>query len=117
MTAAPWPSTIARTSTAKSIRLTCRGDLHAFIPTIPGADNVVPSWSRDGKWIYFSSNRGNEPNQIWKVPDAGGSPDSADKDGRNLAERGCRRFCLLFQERSAVMRYGRFLQAAEKKLW
>ena len=45
-----------------------------FIPTIPGADNVVPSWSRDGKWIYFSSNRGNEPNQIWKVPDAGGTP-------------------------------------------
>ena len=45
-----------------------------FIPTIPGADNVVPSWSLDGKWIYFSSNRGNEPNQIWKVADAGGTP-------------------------------------------
>jgi Tol biopolymer transport system component/DNA-binding winged helix-turn-helix (wHTH) protein len=45
-----------------------------FVPTVPGADNVVPSWSRDGKWIYFSSNRGNEPNQIWKVPDAGGTP-------------------------------------------
>ena len=45
-----------------------------LIPTIPGADNVVPNWSRDGKWIYFSSNRGDEPNQIWKVPDAGGNP-------------------------------------------
>ena len=45
-----------------------------LIPTIPGADNTVPSWSRDGNWIYFSSNRGDEPNQIWKVPDAGGTP-------------------------------------------
>ena len=44
-----------------------------FIPTIPDADNVVPIWSRDGKWIYFSSNRGNEPNQVWKVPNGGGS--------------------------------------------
>ncbi len=45
-----------------------------FVPTIPGADNVVPSWSRDGKWIYFSSNRGKERHQVWKVPDAGGTP-------------------------------------------
>jgi hypothetical protein len=55
-------------------RVDVSGGPPRFIPTIPGADNVVPSWSRDGKWIYFSSNRGNEPNQIWKVPDAGGTP-------------------------------------------
>ncbi|MGD0670033.1 MAG: protein kinase [Bryobacteraceae bacterium] len=35
------------------------------------ADNHVPSFSRDGKWIYFSSNRTGE-DQIWKVPAAGG---------------------------------------------
>jgi Tol biopolymer transport system component/DNA-binding winged helix-turn-helix (wHTH) protein len=52
-----------------------------FIPTIPNADNVVPSWSRDGKWIYFSSNRGNEPNQVWKVPDGGGAPIQLTKRG------------------------------------
>jgi Tol biopolymer transport system component/DNA-binding winged helix-turn-helix (wHTH) protein len=52
-----------------------------FIPTILGADNVVPNWSRDGKWIYFSSNRGNEPNQIWKVPDAGGTPIQLTRNG------------------------------------
>jgi Tol biopolymer transport system component len=36
-------------------------------PTNPGADNVVPSWSRDGHWIYFASSRGNEPSQVWKA--------------------------------------------------
>jgi Tol biopolymer transport system component len=45
-----------------------------LIPTIQGADNTVPNWARDGNWIYFSSNRGDEPNQIWKVPNAGGTP-------------------------------------------
>ncbi len=55
-------------------RIDLSGGPPYFIPTIPGADNVVPSWSRDGKWIYFSSNRGNEPNQVWKMPDGGGTP-------------------------------------------
>lgn len=36
-------------------------------------DNLVPNWSRDGKWIYFASDRtGNW--QVWKVPSAGGGP-------------------------------------------
>jgi Tol biopolymer transport system component/DNA-binding winged helix-turn-helix (wHTH) protein len=37
-----------------------------------GADNVVPSWSRDGKWVYFASNRGGKTFQIWKVAVKGG---------------------------------------------
>jgi len=34
------------------------------------ANNSVPSWSRDSKFIYFASNRGDgwEEDQIWKVP-------------------------------------------------
>jgi Tol biopolymer transport system component/DNA-binding winged helix-turn-helix (wHTH) protein len=52
-----------------------------FISTIPNADNVVPIWSRNGKWIYFSSNRGNEPNQVWKLPDAGGSAIQLTRNG------------------------------------
>jgi hypothetical protein len=31
------------------------------------------SWSRDGKWVYFVSNRGSG-SAVWKVPSGGGSP-------------------------------------------
>jgi hypothetical protein len=36
-------------------------------------NNPVPSWSRDGAWIYFSSDRSGSW-QIWKVRAAGGPP-------------------------------------------
>ena len=45
-----------------------------LIRTIPGADNLAPSWSRDGKWIYFSSKKGDAPFQLWKVGFKGGAP-------------------------------------------
>jgi Tol biopolymer transport system component len=37
------------------------------------SDNVNASWSRDGKWIYFTSNRGGRW-QIWKMSSQGGEP-------------------------------------------
>lgn len=36
------------------------------------AEEGRPSWSRDGQWIYFRSNRGGSE-EIWKMP-AGGGP-------------------------------------------
>ncbi len=33
-----------------------------------GSQNMVPSWSNDGKWIYFASDRVNKEFQVWKVP-------------------------------------------------
>jgi Tol biopolymer transport system component len=39
-----------------------------ILPTIRGAHNTEPSWAHDGKWVYFSSNRGNERTQVWKTP-------------------------------------------------
>jgi Tol biopolymer transport system component/DNA-binding winged helix-turn-helix (wHTH) protein len=70
------------------------GGLPRLIPTFPGADNGAPSWSRDGHWIYFSSNRGGGAFQLWKVPVNGGSPVQVTKnagfygveaeDGRSL---------------------------------
>jgi Tol biopolymer transport system component/DNA-binding winged helix-turn-helix (wHTH) protein len=50
------------------------GGIPQLVSTIPGADNLVPSWSRDGKWIYFTSQQGDGPFQLWKVPWKGGSP-------------------------------------------
>ena len=42
------------------------------ITTEPSED-FVPSWSRDGRWIYFCSDRGGKGNwQIWKMPAEGG---------------------------------------------
>jgi hypothetical protein len=36
-------------------------------------NNPVPSWSRDGSWIYFPSDRSGSW-QVWKVPATGGAP-------------------------------------------
>ena len=33
------------------------GGVPRLLPTNPGSDNLSPSWSRDGKWIYFASKR------------------------------------------------------------
>jgi Tol biopolymer transport system component/DNA-binding winged helix-turn-helix (wHTH) protein len=52
-----------------------------LLPTIPGADNLTPSWSRDGKWLYFASNRDSEPFQLWKLPIQGGAPIKLTKHG------------------------------------
>jgi outer membrane protein assembly factor BamB len=40
--------------------------------TADAADDAVPSWSPDGRWVYFFSNRTGRQ-EIWRVP-AGGGP-------------------------------------------
>ncbi len=50
------------------------GGIPRMVSTIPGADNLVPSWSRDGKWIYFTSKPGSGPFQLWRAPFEGGAP-------------------------------------------
>ena len=43
-------------------------------------ENLVPSWSRDGKWLYFGSPRSGK-DQVWKVPVDGGNPVQVTRDG------------------------------------
>ena len=57
------------------------GGVPRLVPTNPGSDNLSPSWSRDGKWIYFASKRNAEPFQIWKTPVQGGTPLPLTKHG------------------------------------
>ncbi len=44
------------------------------------ADNLVPYWSHDGKWIYFSSNRTGRF-EVFKVPPEGGSEIQVTQNG------------------------------------
>jgi Tol biopolymer transport system component len=44
------------------------------IATVPRANNVVPSWSQDGQWVYFASRGGGNDFQVWKVPIEGRPP-------------------------------------------
>lgn len=47
--------------------------------TDPSLD-VRPSWSADGKWVYFGSDRSKEW-QVWRVAAGGGTPEQVTKGG------------------------------------
>jgi Tol biopolymer transport system component len=49
----------------------------------PGNENV-PSWSRDGRWIYFQSDRAGA-DEIWRTPATGGSEERVTHGGGGLA--------------------------------
>ncbi len=44
------------------------------------ADDILPSWSADGRWIYFASNRGGGYD-VWKIPSEGGKPERVTTGG------------------------------------
>jgi Tol biopolymer transport system component len=44
------------------------------------ANDIMPSWSRDGNWIYFGSNRSGEFH-LWKAPASGGEPVEVTRNG------------------------------------
>jgi Tol biopolymer transport system component len=62
-------------------------NLHGGAPLILTQDafhSVCPSWSHDGKWVYFASPRSGEW-QVWKVPATGGSPIQVTQHGGHAA--------------------------------
>jgi len=50
-------------------------------------NNPVPSWSRDGKWVYFASDRSGSW-QVWKVAAEGGEPVQVTTQGGFAAWEG-----------------------------
>lgn len=54
------------------------GDVRAL--TDDPADDVAPTWSRDGEWIYFASDRGDQW-QIYRVPATGGDAEPVTVQG------------------------------------
>ena len=52
------------------------------VTTEPGDQNV-PTWSRDGQWIYFSADRGTG-REIWSARATGGQPHQVTRGGRGL---------------------------------
>ncbi|MBN1997306.1 serine/threonine-protein kinase [candidate division KSB1 bacterium] len=53
--------------------------------THDSADDILPFWSKDGKWIYFTSNRSGE-SQIWKIPSKGGEAVRITDNGAEYAQ-------------------------------
>jgi Tol biopolymer transport system component/DNA-binding winged helix-turn-helix (wHTH) protein len=53
--------------------------------TTDPAEDIVPRWSRDGRWIYFTSNKsvdgGSGRLQIWKMPADGGEAVQVTRQG------------------------------------
>ncbi len=52
--------------------------------TTGNVPSVMPTWSRDGRWIYFCS-EGSERSEVWKMPSEGGPPIQVTKSGGRLA--------------------------------
>src|SRR5207253_5400170 len=48
--------------------------------TFDADEDVTPSWSRDGRWIYFGCTRSGSM-QIWKVPAESGPTVQVTKQG------------------------------------
>ena len=61
-----------------------RGGATVRLTTDP-ADDIVPSWSHDGHWIYFESTRTGRA-EIWRLPARGGQPIQITRGGATYAK-------------------------------
>jgi dipeptidyl aminopeptidase/acylaminoacyl peptidase len=58
------------------------GGTPRLVTSGPG-DRNTPTWSRDGRWIYFSNSEGSA-SDTWRVPATGGSPQRITRDGSTV---------------------------------
>lgn len=86
-----------------------------LLPTLPGSDNGGPNWSRDGKSIYFYSDRGGEPFQLWKVPVDGGPPSQITKNGGVFAAESADGLSLYYSKLQIPGIYRMPLQGGEEE--
>ncbi|HEY1203063.1 MAG: protein kinase [Bryobacteraceae bacterium] len=49
-------------------------------PRLLANDAYIPSWSRDGRWLYFASGRSGRL-EVWKMPAAGGPATQVTRNG------------------------------------
>lgn len=75
-------------------------DLQPRRLTAAAARDTVPTWSRDGEWVYFASDRSGSW-QIWKVLAAGGEPVRITRNGGFLAQETTDGRWLLYSKHGA----------------
>ena len=79
-------------------------------------EDMVPSWSRDGRWIYFSSTRGSDGEfQVWKMPVEGGQPIQVTKKGGWEAFESFDGTTSTIRRLPIGTQFGKFLQPAAKR--
>src|SRR5207302_1584076 len=68
--------------------------------------STVPSWSQDGKWIYFASDRGGRF-EIWRAPAQGGSAGQITRNGGYVALESADSKTLYYSKSSSGPLYAR----------
>jgi Tol biopolymer transport system component len=80
----------------------------------PGNENV-PTWSRDGRWIYFVSDRAG-PQDIWRILTTGGSEERVTQGGASYAYESADGKTLFFQRNERSVFVQLLTGGAERKL-
>jgi eukaryotic-like serine/threonine-protein kinase len=72
--------------------------------TSGSASDARPTWSRDGSWVYFASDRGDGVSNIWKVASSGGAATQVTRNGGLFALESPDRKWLYFTAPGGMLR-------------
>jgi dipeptidyl aminopeptidase/acylaminoacyl peptidase len=76
MNTVKWPGAPRLSADGKQVAYAVDGQIYVVATaggepravTSAGSSASDPSWSRDGKWLYFLSDRADKKSQLWKLP-------------------------------------------------